>query len=179
MCLPLPLQNARNVLVASEPGAALGMAAKVADLGLSKVIKHNSHHTTNTVGTMNHTAPGEPKAKWDERAGRGSSSRNLRIKWCQCFCRLCTSHWQRVRSENVQLLTATCSCLPTACRFAELLRYGRMSPAIDVYSFGVMMHQLYTNQVSTTHHARPAGSCLCYVVESCVFVLHCNVEQLA
>lgn len=32
--------------------------------------------------------------------------------------------------------------------YAELLRYGRMSPAIDVYSFGVMMHQLYTNQVS-------------------------------
>jgi hypothetical protein len=63
MCLPLPLQNARNVLVASEPGAALGMVAKVADLGLSQVIKHNSHHTTNTVGTMNHTAPGEPKTK--------------------------------------------------------------------------------------------------------------------
>jgi hypothetical protein len=60
--MPLALQNARNVLVASEPGAALGMAAKVADLGLSKVIKHNSHHTTNTVGTMNHTAPGEPTA---------------------------------------------------------------------------------------------------------------------
>jgi hypothetical protein len=62
-CMFLPLQNARNVLVASAPGASLGMAAKVADLGLSKVIKHNSHHTTNTVGTMNHTAPGEPTTR--------------------------------------------------------------------------------------------------------------------
>jgi hypothetical protein len=77
------------------------------------------------------------------------------------------------------MLTATCSCLPTACHLAELLRYRRMSPAIDVYSFGVMMHQLYTNQVSTTHHARPAGSCRCDVGESCVFGLYCNVEQLA
>ncbi|WIA37005.1 hypothetical protein OEZ86_008242 [Tetradesmus obliquus] len=78
--------NARNVLVVSNGASACGMTAKVADLGLSRSIKQNSHRTTNTVGTMNHTAP-------------------------------------------------------------ELLRYGRMSPAIDVYSFGVMMHQLYTNQV--------------------------------
>ncbi|KAF8065427.1 serine/threonine-protein kinase/receptor R831 [Scenedesmus sp. PABB004] len=29
---------------------------------------------------------------------------------------------------------------------AELLRYGRMSPAVDVYSFGVMMCELYTGE---------------------------------
>jgi hypothetical protein len=56
-----------------------------------------------------------------------------------------------------------CSCadfslLPPAhaCKPAELLRYGRMSPAIDVYSFGVMMHQLYTNQVRRSWAGLPA-----------------------
>lgn len=58
-CILLPLlQNARNVLVVSNGASACGMTAKVADLGLSRSIKQNSHRTTNTVGTMNHTAPG-------------------------------------------------------------------------------------------------------------------------
>jgi hypothetical protein len=56
--LLLLLQNARNVLVCSDGQASLGMTAKVADLGLSRVMQQNSHRTTNTVGTMNHTAPG-------------------------------------------------------------------------------------------------------------------------
>jgi hypothetical protein len=47
------LQNARNVLVRSS--ASGGVVAKLADLGISRVIKqHSTHRTTNTVGTMSH-----------------------------------------------------------------------------------------------------------------------------
>uniref|UniRef100_A0A383WBA4 Protein kinase domain-containing protein n=1 Tax=Tetradesmus obliquus TaxID=3088 RepID=A0A383WBA4_TETOB len=78
--------NARNVLVRSS--ASGGVVAKLADLGISRVIKqHSTHRTTNTVGTMSHMPP-------------------------------------------------------------ELLRYGRMSPAVDVYAFGVMMWELYTGQIA-------------------------------
>jgi hypothetical protein len=46
-------QNARNVLVRSSPSG--GVVAKLADLGISRVIKqHSTHRTTNTVGTMSH-----------------------------------------------------------------------------------------------------------------------------
>eukprot|EP00775_Hariotina_reticulata_P003316 gene3316-3593_t len=78
--------NARNVLVASSDKSSTGVVAKVSDLGLSRVIKHHeTHRTTNTVGTMSHMPP-------------------------------------------------------------ELLRYGRMSPAADIYAFGVMMWELHTGQ---------------------------------
>lgn len=43
-------QNARNVLVASDPSSACSLTAKLADLGLSRSIKlHATHHTTCTV----------------------------------------------------------------------------------------------------------------------------------
>jgi hypothetical protein len=46
----LLLQNAHNVLVASSPVARYGMVAKVADLGLSRVLKqYATHRTTGTV----------------------------------------------------------------------------------------------------------------------------------
>jgi hypothetical protein len=49
----LLLQNARNVLVRSSPSG--GVVAKLADLGISRVVKqHSTHRTTNTVGTMSH-----------------------------------------------------------------------------------------------------------------------------
>jgi hypothetical protein len=45
------LQNAHNVLVASSPVARHGLVAKVADLGLSRVLKQQAtHRTTSTVG---------------------------------------------------------------------------------------------------------------------------------
>jgi hypothetical protein len=45
------LQNARNVLVSSSAGAECGMVAKLADLGLSRVLQqHKTHRTTQTVG---------------------------------------------------------------------------------------------------------------------------------
>jgi hypothetical protein len=48
------LQNARNVLVCSSRTAPHGLVAKLADLGLSRVIKqHSTHRTTNTVSTRN------------------------------------------------------------------------------------------------------------------------------
>lgn len=44
------LQNAHNVLVASSSVAPHGLVAKVADLGLSRVLKqHATHRTTHTV----------------------------------------------------------------------------------------------------------------------------------
>jgi hypothetical protein len=52
---PLPAlpQNARNVLVRSS--ASRGVVAKLADLGISRIIKqHSTHRTTSTVGTMSH-----------------------------------------------------------------------------------------------------------------------------
>lgn len=49
----LLVQNARNVLVCSTPSG--GVTAKLADLGISRVIKqHSTHRTTNTVGTVSH-----------------------------------------------------------------------------------------------------------------------------
>ena len=44
-------QNARNVLVSSDGACDCGMVAKLADLGLSRMIKqHATHRTTETVG---------------------------------------------------------------------------------------------------------------------------------
>jgi len=64
--------NARNVLVCSSRGAAYGAVAKLADLGLSRVIRQQAtHKTTNTVGTLRwadhhtyHTA-GRGGGGWD------------------------------------------------------------------------------------------------------------------
>jgi len=59
--LVLIWQTARNVLVSSSSTAPHGLVAKLADLGLSRVIKmHKTHRTTNTVGTMSHMPPGKP-----------------------------------------------------------------------------------------------------------------------
>jgi hypothetical protein len=45
--------NARNVLIASSSTAPYGAVAKLADLGLSRVIRQQAtHKTTNTVGTL-------------------------------------------------------------------------------------------------------------------------------
>lgn len=44
------LQNAHNVLVASSSVARHGLVAKVADMGLSRVLKQQAtHRTTSTV----------------------------------------------------------------------------------------------------------------------------------
>jgi hypothetical protein len=49
-CLPIRMQNAHNVLVASSPVACYGLVAKISDLGLSRVLKqHATHRTTHTV----------------------------------------------------------------------------------------------------------------------------------
>lgn len=59
LLLLLLLQNARNVLLSSSAVAPLGVVAKLADLGLSRIVRsHRTHHSTNTVGTMSHVAPG-------------------------------------------------------------------------------------------------------------------------
>jgi hypothetical protein len=43
-------QNAHNVLIASSPAAPGGLVAKIADLGLSRVLKQDAtHRTTRTV----------------------------------------------------------------------------------------------------------------------------------
>lgn len=80
--------NAHNVLVASSSVAHHGLVAKVADLGLSRVLKqHATHRTTQTVGMLTHQPP-------------------------------------------------------------ELLRDGKMWPAGDIYSFGIMMFEVFTRHVA-------------------------------
>jgi serine/threonine protein kinase len=50
--------NARNVLVSSCDDAPGGVVAKLADLGMSRVLRqHATHKTTNTVGTLSHMPP--------------------------------------------------------------------------------------------------------------------------
>lgn len=50
--------NARNVLVASSSTAPYGAVAKLADLGLSRVIRQQAtHKTTNSVGTLRCAEP--------------------------------------------------------------------------------------------------------------------------
>lgn len=59
---PTITQNARNVLLSSSGVTNLGVVAKLADLGLSRIVRsHRSHHSTNTVGTMSHVAPGNSR----------------------------------------------------------------------------------------------------------------------
>ncbi|WIA36739.1 hypothetical protein OEZ86_008009 [Tetradesmus obliquus] len=83
--------NSHNVLVSSGSTAQYGLVAKIADLGLSRVVKqHATHRTTRTVGTLSHQPP-------------------------------------------------------------ELLQDGRSSPAVDIYSFGIMMHELFTGQAAFCH----------------------------
>jgi hypothetical protein len=49
------LQNSRNVLVSSSASSQCGMVAKLADLGLSRVLQqHKTHRTTQTVGEQAH-----------------------------------------------------------------------------------------------------------------------------
>lgn len=46
----LHLQNAHNVLLSSSQVAQFGLVAKIADLGLSRVLQqHATHRTTRTV----------------------------------------------------------------------------------------------------------------------------------
>ncbi|WIA13815.1 hypothetical protein OEZ85_007362 [Tetradesmus obliquus] len=50
--------NANNVLVSSCEASPNGLVAKLADLGLSRVInQHRTHRTTHTFGTLSHMPP--------------------------------------------------------------------------------------------------------------------------
>lgn len=74
--LTLPLQNARNVLVASNSDAAGGVTAKLSDLGLSRSIKqHNTHRTTNTVSKLVSTANKRVCLAVDSGVGRRQASK--------------------------------------------------------------------------------------------------------
>jgi serine/threonine protein kinase len=51
--------NAQNVLVASNAMAQIGMTAKLADLGLSRMlVQCKTHHSTSSMGTLSHMPPG-------------------------------------------------------------------------------------------------------------------------
>ncbi|WIA13933.1 hypothetical protein OEZ85_002503 [Tetradesmus obliquus] len=77
-----------NVLIKHEQGAPYGRVAKVSDFGLSRALQvGQSHKSTRTMGTMNHTPP-------------------------------------------------------------ELLRLGRLSPAGDVYAFGILMWEVFTSKIA-------------------------------
>ncbi|KAF8065521.1 STY13 [Scenedesmus sp. PABB004] len=83
--------NSSNCLVCSDPAAETGMTAKLADLGLSRVMKERAtHRTTRTTGTLSHMPP-------------------------------------------------------------ELLQFGRSGPSTDIYSFGVMMWELFSLQQAFKH----------------------------
>ncbi|KAI8466992.1 MAG: hypothetical protein J3K34DRAFT_524069 [Monoraphidium minutum] len=80
--------KAANVLLASSTAAPFGLIAKVADFGLSRMLKvGQTHRSTRTVGTVTHMPP-------------------------------------------------------------ELLRLGKLSPAGDVYAFGIIMWECWTGQAA-------------------------------
>ncbi|KAI8467040.1 MAG: kinase-like domain-containing protein [Monoraphidium minutum] len=80
--------KAANVLLAASTAAPFGMVAKVADFGLSRMLKvGQTHRSTRTVGTVTHMPP-------------------------------------------------------------ELLRLGKLSPAGDVYAFGIIMWECWTGQAA-------------------------------
>ncbi|KAF6258193.1 kinase-like domain-containing protein [Scenedesmus sp. NREL 46B-D3] len=77
-----------NVLLKQQHGAPYGHVCKVTDFGMSRCLgSGQSHRSTRTLGTVNHTSP-------------------------------------------------------------ELLRLGRLSPAGDIYAFGILMWELYTGRVA-------------------------------
>eukprot|EP00878_Enallax_costatus_P040109 GHUV01046099.1.p1 GENE.GHUV01046099.1~~GHUV01046099.1.p1 ORF type:complete len:113 (+),score=26.00 GHUV01046099.1:14-352(+) len=50
LCFCCCFQNAHNVMVSSSPTAPYGLVAKIADLGLSRIIKQQAtHRTTKTA----------------------------------------------------------------------------------------------------------------------------------
>lgn len=75
LCALLCAVNARNVLVSSCPDVLHGVVAKLADLGLSRVIRlHSTHKTTNTVGTLRYACWGQAAAGWAGLVCAGGNS---------------------------------------------------------------------------------------------------------
>lgn len=124
VCLFLP-QNAHNVLVASSFVSPYGMVAKVADLGLSRVLKqHATHRTTRTVRV---------------------TTRALLCTWVRCLVKFAVSPGvmqprQAVVEGNGMLLSQTCChCLchkgpeasmpPSCCVCAHMTGWHVESPA--------------------------------------------------
>lgn len=137
-------QNARNVLVASDPSSACGLTAKLADLGLSRSIKlHATHHTTCTV---RRAVPATgclclPLACMPPMAAVVKSSCSgccccqqccLRETACADACALCCAACMRCALHLLRAVSA--AQVGTMSHMSpELLSSGRLSTAVDIY----------------------------------------------
>lgn len=80
--------NARNVLVASSAASPIKVAAKLADLGLSRCIKqHGTHHTTCTVRLL---ARGGPMGR--QHTHKAHHDMRARTHACMHAC-ACVAAW--------------------------------------------------------------------------------------
>lgn len=86
------LQNARNVLVSSNLSAVVGLTAKLADFGLSRIIKQQqTHRTTKTCGTMSHMVSVQQTLACSHTASAAvhmmalGCPNYLRLAWCRLW----------------------------------------------------------------------------------------------
>jgi hypothetical protein len=113
------------VLVRSNPLAAAGLTAKLADFGLSRAMKqHQTHRTTMTCGTMSHMVSAEGCIT----AKKVSSVQSMRRQCAAANAAASLLHATLHLSHNALLLLP-----PLLLQPPEVLKEGRMSPAMDVY----------------------------------------------
>jgi serine/threonine protein kinase len=141
--------QARNVLLKSAGGDARGFVAKVSDFGLSMRIDPTETHVSNFYqGTLTHMVRGARACVMVplsthahlhglhlERVALCLSSRSCAL----CLVVLCEPH-----------LNCIMLCWPVVLQLftqaPEVLMYGKVSFASDVYAFGIMLYEMYTSQ---------------------------------
>jgi serine/threonine protein kinase len=126
---------------------AFGAALQLADFGLSRVMETNATHiSTNTIGTI---------AYQPEEVGTG-------IVMCHALCTLSISrpiflftphsHLPKMIPAEIAradvfmaISTANSGRYCSTCTpVRQVLKEGKVTPASDVYSFAILMYELYT-----------------------------------
>ena len=120
------------MLVSSSPVARHGLVAKVADLGLSRILKQQaSHRTTRTVRSA---------GRLPECSATLSFHAALiwpRVEELGLQPELMTLHGMSAADRRAACFPAQVGMLTH--QPPELLRDGRMSPAVDIYRCGLWM----------------------------------------